>query len=222
MKQLIILLLFIIVVLLGFGKYNEYKRFNVDAISYKTPENIDLNYHNKTTVFNYLEAVEDLNSFTTLQWTANDIDVRKPEEDDEQSIAAVKIYAKRLAKVIYYEKILQNSFQLKKNGTPNNEIKSIELTGKTIKELQQEEYNTKYKDHVISLFNRSLKVNYGQRSALIFETQKLLVKSGLNIKIDGFHRKETSNAIKSFELKNNLYPDGKLDFLTVETLLESQ
>jgi len=222
MKQLIILLLFIIVVLLGLGEYNEYKRFNVDAISYKTPENIDLNYHNKTTLFNYHEAVEDLNSFTTLQWTVNDIDVRKPEEEDVQTIAAVKMYAKRLAKVTYYEKILQNSFQLKKNGTPNNEIKSIELTGRTTKEIQQEENDTKYKNHVISLFKTSQKVNYGQRSALIFETQKLLVKGGLPIKVDGLYKIETSNAIKSFELKNNLYPDGKLDFLTLETLLDSQ
>jgi len=52
MKQLIILLLFIIVVLLSFKKYNKYKQFNVDAISYKTPENMDINYHKKKAIQN--------------------------------------------------------------------------------------------------------------------------------------------------------------------------
>ena len=65
-------------------------------------------------------------------------------------------------------------------------------------------------------------MSYGRRSALIFEKQKLLVKSGLNIIINGLHKIETSNTIKSFELKNNLYPNGNLDFLTIEKLLDSQ
>jgi hypothetical protein len=220
MKQLIILLLVVITLLIGFGKYNEYKRFNTEAISYKTSKEIDFNYHDKTMVLSYFEAIENLNSFTTLQWSLNSIDVRKPADEDDETIAAVKKYAKKLANVKFYEAILQNSFKLKKEGITNIDIKSIELSSKTIAELKKENKNNTYKDLILNLYKTTKKANYGQRSELIFETQKLLVKSGLDIKIDGLYKIETSNAIKTFESKNNLFPDGRLDMLTLKTLLD--
>ena len=58
MKQIIIFLLVIIVVLIGFGKYSQYKRFNSPEIDYKTEKKIDFQYHNQAFLFGYYDAIE--------------------------------------------------------------------------------------------------------------------------------------------------------------------
>ncbi|MEJ6792525.1 MAG: peptidoglycan-binding domain-containing protein [Lacinutrix sp.] len=54
----------------------------------------------------------------------------------------------------------------------------------------------------------------------MFELQKLLVKKGYSIPVDGVYESITSEALKSFEKKNNLYPDGKIDIMTLKALLD--
>jgi hypothetical protein len=46
-----------------------------------------------------------------------------------------------------------------------------------------------------------------------------LVQNGFKIEIDGLYKLETFNAIQSFETSNNLFPDGKLDLLMLNALL---
>ena len=123
MKQIIIFLLVIIVVLIGFGKYSQYKRFNSPEIDYKTEKKIDFQYHNQAFLLGYYDAIENLNSYTKLQWTANSIDVRAPKNDDLETQIAVKEYSKRLANVHYFEAILENSYKLKSQGMSNQDIK---------------------------------------------------------------------------------------------------
>ena len=48
-------------------------------------------------MLNYYEAVEELDSYIMLEWSAKDIDVRAPENDDIQTKTAVKNYSKKLA-----------------------------------------------------------------------------------------------------------------------------
>jgi peptidoglycan hydrolase-like protein with peptidoglycan-binding domain len=47
-----------------------------------------------------------------------------------------------------------------------------------------------------------------------------LVELDYNIEIDGVYRIETLNAIKAFEEKNNLLPDGLIDVLTLELMFK--
>ena len=121
MKQLIILLLLIIFFIIGYGQYSQYKRFNSPNVDYKTDKQLDLEYHNQELVINYHKAIEDLNSFVMLQWTANDIDVRTPDDDDEETKLAVATYAKKLAIIKYYETKLEKSASLKEKGISNKE-----------------------------------------------------------------------------------------------------
>lgn len=219
MKQIIIFLLLIIAFFIGFGKYQQYKRYNSPNIDYKTTAKIDVNYYNKTTLLNYYKAVEDVNSFVKLQWTANDIDVRTPKDDDEQTKNAVKKYADKLATIKYYEAILENAKKLKEKGLTNNQIKHLENTGETLESIKNNKVSLHHKELLKKIFAEEKKFFTNQKSALIFEIQKLLVQKGYNIRIDGLYRTETSNAIKSFEEKNNLFADGKLDVLTLDKLL---
>lgn len=214
MKQIIIFLLLIIAILIGYGKYSQYKRYNSPEIDYKTTKKIDFQYHDQAFLMSYYEAVESLNSYTKLQWTANSIDVRAPKDDDLETQNAVKEYAKKLANVRYCEAILENSAKLKSQGMSNQDIKILENSGMSLEDLTQK--NTF--ESIKKLFTPNIQLYNGEKNALIFEVQKRLVAFGDKIQIDGVYRIETLNAIKKFEEKNGLMPDGYLDSLTLELL----
>lgn len=216
MKQIIIFLLIIILALIGYGKYSQYKRYNTPEVNYKTDKKIDINYHNQEFLYNYYKAVEELDSYVMLQWTTNGIDVRTPEDDDNQTKIAVETYAKKLAKVNYYEAILENSFNLKQNGLSNIEVKTIEEEGIDLETFKEQEEFAKIKN----LYNPNVNLYNGEKNAIIYEVQKRLVSLGDSIKIDGVYRIETLNAIKNFETKNNLLADGYLDVLTIDLLFK--
>jgi hypothetical protein len=216
MKQLIILLLLIIAFQIGFGKYNQYKRYNSPNVDYKTEKTLDFEYHNQDLVLNYHKAIEDLNSYVMTQWTANSIDVRTPEDDDDETKLAVTKYAEKLATINYYETKLKKSFTLKSKGLSNTQIKYLEETGTDLKSYNKLLANNKIK----SMFNANEKLVYGQKSALIYEVQKRLSAKGFKIVLDGVYKIETLHAINDFEEKNNLFADGHLDILTLDALLE--
>lgn len=216
MKQLIIFILVIILALIGYSKYSQYKRFNAPEVNYKADKKIDVNYHNKDFLLNYYKAVEDVDSYVMMQWTANNIDVRKPEEDDSETKLAVATYASKLANVNYYEAILNQSLQLKQKGLSNDEIAFLESKG-----MDLETYNRKKAFQTIKdLYDPKENLYRGETTAIIYEVQKRLTELGDSIRIDGIYRIETLNAIKSFEEKNNLLADGYLDILTIEKMFE--
>lgn len=216
MKQIIIFLLLVIASLIGYGIYSDYKRYNSPEVNYKTDKELDINYHNKEVVLNYYEAVEALDTYTMLQWSANNIDVRTPEDDDVETKSAVEIYAKKLAKVKYYESILENSAKLKEEGLSNIAIQFIEENGIDIKTYTQNQKFNKIKN----LFNPKDKLYNGYKNAIIYEVQKRLTALGDSIQVDGIYRVETFNAIKKFEEKNNLLADGLLDELTIDLMFQ--
>lgn len=216
MKQLIILILLIIAFIIGYGKYNQYKRYNSPEVNYKTDKKIDLEYHNQEMLISYYNAIENLNSFVMMQWTVNGIDVRTPEDDDEQTKLVVGKYSKKLANIKYFESKLEKSSLLKEKGLSNNQIIHLEKTGIDLKTYKESIENNKIK----KLFDSNKKINYGQKSVLIYEVQKKLVSYGIDIKVDGVFKIATLNAIKTFEEKNNLFPDGNLDRITLDLLFK--
>ncbi|WP_299014759.1 peptidoglycan-binding domain-containing protein [uncultured Polaribacter sp.] len=216
MKQLIILLLLIIAFIIGFSKYNQYKRYNAPKVNYKTDKKLDLEYHNQELVLNYNKAVEDLNSFVIMQYTANSIDVRTPKNDDEQTKLAIAKYSDKLATIRYYESKLEKSAFLKKNGLSNQEIKFLEEQGLELKHYKKNQEVNKIKQ----MFNADRKIVYGDKSPLIYEVQKKLVANGIDVTVDGLYKIQTLKGIQLFEKNNNLYPDGFLDILTLDALFK--
>lgn len=216
MKQLIILILLIIAFFIGFGKYEQYKRYRSPKVDYKTAKILDLEYHNQELLMDYHKAIENINSYIMTQWSANNIDVRTPEDDNEETKIAVAKYSEKLAQIKYYETKLEKSAILKENGLSNKEIQFLEETGTDLKTFQR---NLEI-DKIKSMFDDKQKLSYGQTSALIFEVQKKLVTNGFDITIDGIYKAETIIAIKSFEENNNLFADGFLDILTLDLLFK--
>ena len=201
MKQIIIFLLLLIFLVICYGQYKEYKRFSLTAYEYTVPEKLDINNANKGLLLDYYEAIEEVNGYVISQWSFEGIDVRNPEDDSEEVLASVSEYHKKMANLKFYESQLLN---------PPQSIKSK-------KELSSEEK----KKHLIKkmFYSASNSVNIGDKNALVFEIQKLLNKSGDSIALDGVFNTETLNAIKTFEEKKGLFPDGKLDAITLEHLL---
>ncbi|WP_299053447.1 peptidoglycan-binding domain-containing protein [uncultured Polaribacter sp.] len=216
MKQLIILLLLIIAFFIGFGKYQEYKRYNSEGVAYQTSSNIDKNYYNQEIVLQYFNATEALNGLVKTAWSANNIDVRSPENNNEETKKLVANYAKKLALVKYYEAKLEDSKKLKEKGLSNKQIQFLEEKGIDIESFNR---TTKH-DKIKSMFNANERLVYGKKSALIYEVQKRLIENGFQIKKDGIYKLETLNAIKNFEEKNQLFPDGILDILTLDALFK--
>lgn len=218
MKQIIIFLLSIIVLILGFNFYQNYKRFNVPGVEYIGNQTIDKNYHDKNVLLSYYQAIEELNGYVRMQWSSNSIDVRNPKDDDQDTKIAVAGYTKLLGVVKFYEDNLIQSAKMKKQGLSNIDIIAFEDSGS-----EKSEYDSFLKKKfLLNTFKTnpekySLKV--GDYGAFVFELQKFLVKKGYNIPVDGLFRDITLKAIGEFEQKNNLLPDGKVDEVMLNYLL---
>jgi len=216
MKQIIIFLLVIILAIIGYNQYRQYQRFSLKNYEYKISDNIDLDYHDKTVLYRYYEAIEGVNNYIGSQWSTNDIDVRSPEDDDTKTRLAVDTYSQKLAKVKYYESQLEKSKTLKDKGLSNDDIKLFEKEGITLKDKQKSETDAKIK----AMLNHHGKFVLGEKDVIIYEIQKLLLAKGINIPLDGVYESMTTNAILEFETKNGLFPDGNMDLLTLEALLK--
>ncbi|WP_397303059.1 peptidoglycan-binding protein [Nonlabens ulvanivorans] len=218
MKQLIILILIIILGFIVYDFYKDWDRFHAPEYHYSTETIIDQEYHNQDVVMMYHDAITDLNSFIKLQWTANDIDVRLPEDDDLKTTLAVEEYAHKLARVTYLEQKLAQSASYKSNGWNNQQIIDFEnnhSSPEEIKTIGQKNLMKKlYNNH----WENSQRI--GAKNVLIFEIQKILIGRGYDISLDGVFAKATMEALANFESKNNLFPDGKIDVLTFEALLK--
>lgn len=202
MKAIIIFILVIIVGIMGYNFYHNWHRFHPPNYHYTTEVEVPKNYPDKTLLLNYHEAVEKLNGYIITQWSANDIDVRNPEDEDDFTNFAVQKYASKLATVKYFEGQLLDT-SLTETQTPSAKEKRNKLIEKMF--------------YVNPLANE---FKLGERSALIYEVQRILIEKGEIIQHDGLYRAETQTALRDFELKNKLFPDGKLDALTLDALLK--
>lgn len=219
MKQILIVILVVILLIFGYNQYSDYKRFHSPGVDYVSDKKIDLNYHDKNFLLNYYQAIEDLNSYVRTQWVTQDVDVRNPEDDDKDTQNAVLGYNKKLGIVKFYEDKLVESAILKKQGISNKEIVFFEQNGLNAKDFKQFLKRKFLMDTYKSNPEKySLKV--GDYSSFIFELQKKLVEKGHEIPIDGLFRDITFNAVRAFEEKNGLFPDGKVDLLTLEYLVQ--
>jgi len=203
MKQIIIFLLVIIVAIMSFNMYKKHKRFSLTEYEYKIPKNIDVNKAEKGLVLDYYEAIEAANGYVIMQWSSNGIDVRTPENDDAKTNAAVTKYRKKLANIAFYETQITQSVTERQKVIPTEAEKKKELVKSMF-----------YSNPV------SNQLRLGERNALVYEIQKLLISKGDSIRLDGLFQIETFNSLKNFETKNALFPDGKLDAITLEYLLK--
>lgn len=202
MKQIIIVLLIAILGLIGYNTYKKHKRFSLSEYEYKIPDGLNLANADKAVALNYLNAVEAVNGYVITQWSANKIDVRNPKNDKAVTLAAVDVYRAKLANVAYFENLLKQ---------PNKKAKFKKLTVEEEKKMLIKKY--------FYANPEANQLRLGDQNALVYEVQRMLNAHGDSIELDGLYRAETLNALKAFEEKNGLFPDGKLDVITLEYLM---
>lgn len=218
MKQIIIALLIVILLILGFNLYSNYKRFHSPESDYVSTQKVDLNYYDSTTLQNYYQAIEEVNAYVRTAWTNDDVDVRNPDDNDDDTKAVVSGYTKKLGIVKLYEEKLVQSTKMKSEGLNDKDVIAFEESG-----FKAKDYNEFIKrKFLMETFKNnpekySLKV--GDFNSFVFELQKILVKKGYNIPVDGLFRDITLKAIGAFEQKNGLFADGKVDAVTLDYLL---
>lgn len=218
MKKILFFIIAIIILMFAYSEYKEYQRFHPENANLKVSETIDVNYYNQEVVYNYYDALEAANNYMQMQWSANGIDVRSPEDDDEETALAVAEYGKKIAKLNYFKAVLEQSKTLKSEGLSNNDIKFFESEGVSIAEYNKTKAEEDFKKEILSMLPRK-PLYSGEKSVFVYEMQKLLVKKGFDISVDGVYKNITSEALKSFEEKQNLFPDGKIDVITLKALL---
>ncbi len=219
MKKILITILVVIVLIFMYNQYKDYKRFHPNNSHYIISKKADMNYYDKSLVYNYQEAIETLNGFMIMQWTANEIDVRSPKDDNRQTQYAVNEYNKKLAKIKFYEMKLEQSKQLKDKGYSNKEVQFVVEQGISEEDHKARIKAEKFRNMLHDNFPQGI-ITLGQKSAFIFEIQKLLVSKGYTIDVDGVYQAITANAIMDFETKNNLFVDGNIDEITLDALLK--
>jgi len=219
MKGIIIFLLVIITLVMGYNQYHKYQRFHPKNVAYVSKDTVDNSYYDPQVVMNYYEAIEMLNGYIISQWSTNRIDVRNPKKDNSATRYAINEYQKKLGKVKYYEAILMQSTVYKSKGLSNDEIKLLEQN-----QLSQEDIaENNRKEAFYDLFQKTVlqkTLKTGDRGPWVYEMQKRLVASGYTIAVDGNFKIETETALKDFEYKHELFPDGILDVLTLRELLK--
>ncbi|WP_034060307.1 peptidoglycan-binding domain-containing protein [Lacinutrix jangbogonensis] len=218
MKKILLFILAVIILIFTYSEYKEYQRFHPKNANIKPDEAIDVNYHNPETVYNYYGALEEANNYMQMQWSANGIDVRSPEDNDEETTLAISEYGRKVAELKYYKAVLEQSKTLKSKGLTNQDIKLFEAKGVSIADYNKAEATLKQKQILLDMMPQKTLFSQ-EKSAFVFEMQKLLVKNGYAIPVDGVYKNITSEALKSFEEKNNLFPDGKIDLMTLKILM---
>jgi hypothetical protein len=218
MKQIIITLLVVLLLILGFNLYSDYKRFHSPGSDYVSTQKIDLNYYDSTTLENYYQAIEEVNAYVRTAWANDDVDVRNPEDDDEDTKAVVSGYTKKLGIVKLYEEKLVQSAKMKSEGLNDKDVIAFEESG-----FKGKDYNEFIKRKFLMETFKSNPEKYslkvGDFNSFVFELQKILVKKGYNIPVDGLFRDITLKAVGAFEQKNGLFADGKVDAVTLDYLL---
>jgi len=218
MKQILILILIVIVLIFGYNYYIDYQRFHSPGTDYVSAKKIDLNYHDKTILLNYYQAIEDANGFVRLSWSNNGVDVRNPENDDNDTKALVNEFSKKIGIIKFYENRLITSAQMKNKGLADKDIITYEQCGFSGKEYD-EFIQRKFLIETFKSNPEKYSLKIGDYNSFVFELQKMLVKKGYKLPVDGNFRNITLEVVQSFEIKNGLFPDGQVDAVMLDYLL---
>ena len=207
MKKLLLVILIITLPLITFFQYKNYRRFHPPvAYEYAISDSLDLDYHDHNLVDEYFTKSVEIGSFARARWRNEGIDVRFPDQDSAPSLNAAKKYNQLLVRLLWLESKLKRSYELKKAGFNNEEVKYIESGVSTNVAKWMSE-----KDAFISL-------SVGSRGEYVWVVQERLIQKGYNHNLDGVFGIDTQNAIVAFQNDNTLYPSGDLNESTFKKL----
>ena len=214
-------MLFLFLVLLGFGIYKIYYSYtnysHVERLDYKIAPTIDENYFDKIELATYKNNAIALSKMARELWIEHRIDVSEKNPDVcKKGSLAYQEYLLLFNQTKTIEQKLTSSKELKNNESLNNSA---------IKEILENDYTigvyyTQNEARQSYNFLKGKNTRKGSAPAEIWELQKLLNYKEFDITVDGIFNIQTDSALVSFQKSNNLYPSHICDDITLEKLAE--
>ena len=210
MKRLFYLICILGIPLLLFFQYDRYRRFHPPTdYTYTVNDSIDVAYHDPGVVSQYYESALECATFARYCWRKHKVDVRTPDWEDPEARKLARSYNQKVAQTRYWEQKLIRSAQWKAQGWETKDIQWMEKQG--IDPLT-------YQAHQLLAPQGYLQA--GDEGLGVLELQKLLLKVGRELKVDGIFDQETLREVQTFQQSNNLIVNGIVDKEMVLLLLK--
>lgn len=200
MKKLIISIFLILLLLIVFFQFQNFRRLNPPAqYEFAINKEIDVNYYDPIAVKDYFKSAYEIGVFARELWYNERIDVLYPDYSSEQSIDASKVFITMKSKATELEMKLLHSAHLKKQGFANHEIREMDIKGIGPDQYQLEKYY------------ESVHLKIKDENQSVLQLQMMLNKRGYKIRQDGIFNLETKGAVQQFQKSKGLLPTGIAD-----------
>lgn len=210
MKRLAFLLIIIALPILVYFQYSNYKRFHPpSAYEYAINDSIDVHYHDQVILQQYYKNAYEIGAFARSNWHTHNIDVRYPDQENEQARRAAEYYQQLLKTTAYLEDLLVYSKELKQEGFDNQQITEIEKQGLSPRGFLMQQSG------LLQGLER------GNKGEAVWQLQKILRQKGYDLPVDGVFDVVTEDALKKYQQAEDLYPSGKVDISSYRVLLYS-
>ena len=215
-KFIFLSLLLLIVGLLGYHRYSQYKKYeNISRFDYLPKDSLDYSFYDQGTLATYLDNCDRLTDMAKALWLKNGVDVTTTKTGFGETQSKIDRYNSLLKYTKLLEAKLSESKDLKDQGLNNDIIETILDKGITIGAVENE------KDKMDGYeFLKGKNVSAHSPSNEIWEMQKLLNANDYNININGVFDASTDSALLDFQKANNLYPSHVCDDITLKKLAE--
>lgn len=185
------------------------RRFNaLSDYDHPLSENIDDQFYDPAVLKEYYGTVLEIGTFARSMWRTHTIDVRSPDANDPDEQLKAIYYNQLIVTAGHLERKLETSKTYKDQGYTNSEIKLLLEQG-----ITREDLKLRKNAHMFGLAR-------GSNGAAVWELQKMLNAQGDSIPEDGIFNLITTNRLKEFQSKNNLFPSGEVDENTLKALLK--
>ncbi len=208
MKRIIPIILVVGLAVVVLIQYLKLQKLNPpEAYVYTLREDIDLDYHQPTSVGAYYDAARNVSLYAREMWTNESINVRLPDTDDGDEVEAARHYNRLLSYADSLGARLSRSQKLKGDGFNNAEIIRMENEGVSGMQLEVER-----------TFGGNL-LKKGDETSGVWIIQELLIQKGYIMPHDGYFWEETRLAVREFQKKSGLPVTGVADMKTLNQLL---
>jgi len=208
MKKILPFVIAIFLGIIAFTTFVKYYKINAPVYAYEMLDQIDVNYYDQALVSTYFKDIQELESFVRRTWYNHRINVLYIDNESEESVKYGTQFNLLKSKLSFIQAKLTDSYQLKKKGFDNLQIKKIHKEG-----IPQWHFDMDY---------RLLNLAFGDSGEKVWLLQKKLKSFGYDIPVDGEFKNETEIALKAFQEKNNLYPGGKVNESTLRALIKNK
>lgn len=189
-------------------QYFKDRRYNPPSnYDYIISEDIDRSYYDPSVIENYYQSALEVGAYARSLWYNDGIDVRFPDDENFESIEAMKHYNQLIVAVKALEDQLVYSQHLKDEGYTDDEVEMM-----LMENMEPSEMELIDSEYLIGL-------EVGDTGAEVWDLQLLLNNHGDSIPVDGIFSVATRNRVIEIQEAAMIYPSGEIDLKTLKAIL---